>query len=136
LPVKPGGGLPLNPGGGLPVKPCGGLPEKPFGGAFFHFQKFAVVLLLVVLMALSLTFTEAADAQKPTGPPPKGFSGRPPHGFTGSAPPGFSGSPPPGFTGKPKGNQLRFQSCHVASSSRCMLLRLCRLPVEVNLWQR
>ncbi|KHJ86857.1 hypothetical protein OESDEN_13378 [Oesophagostomum dentatum] len=58
-------------------------------------MKYAVVLLLAVLMALSLTFSEAADAQKPTGPPPKGFSGRPPHGFTGS--------PPPGFTAKPKG---------------------------------
>ncbi|KHJ85562.1 hypothetical protein OESDEN_14707 [Oesophagostomum dentatum] len=66
-------------------------------------MKFAIIFLLAVLVALSLTFTEAADAQKPTGPPPKGFSGRPPHGFTGSPPPSFSGSPPPGFTGKPKG---------------------------------
>ncbi|KHJ79011.1 hypothetical protein OESDEN_21353 [Oesophagostomum dentatum] len=63
-------------------------------------MKLAIVLLVAVLMALSLTFAEAADAQKPTGPPPKGFSrifraGTPPAGFTGSL--------PPGFTGKPKG---------------------------------
>ncbi|KHJ90694.1 hypothetical protein OESDEN_09456 [Oesophagostomum dentatum] len=68
-----------------------------------RFQKFAMVLLVAVLVALSLTFTEAADAQKPTGSPSKGFSGRPHHGFSGRPHHGFSGSPPPGFTGKPKG---------------------------------
>ncbi|KHJ94662.1 hypothetical protein OESDEN_05410 [Oesophagostomum dentatum] len=70
---------------------------------FFHCQKVVAILLAAVILTASLAFTEGANTQKPTGPPPKGFSGRPPHGFTGSPPPGFTGTPPHGFSRKPKG---------------------------------
>ncbi|KHJ94664.1 hypothetical protein OESDEN_05412 [Oesophagostomum dentatum] len=64
-------------------------------------MKLAAMLLAVILVVLSLTFTEAADTQKPTGQPPKSFSARL-HRFRGTLPPGFTGTPPPGFSGKPK----------------------------------
>ncbi|KHJ88576.1 hypothetical protein OESDEN_11629 [Oesophagostomum dentatum] len=64
-------------------------------------MKLAAVLLVVVLVILSFSFIEAADAQKPTGEPPKGFSARL-HRFRGTLPPSFTGTPPPGFSGKPK----------------------------------
>ncbi|KHJ94661.1 hypothetical protein OESDEN_05409 [Oesophagostomum dentatum] len=66
-------------------------------------MKIVVVFLGVVVLLLSFTYTEGANTQKPTGPPPKGFSGTPPHGFTGTPPSGFKWSPPPGFSFKPKG---------------------------------